>query len=243
MKILIVDDEPLARSELSFLLKDNPLVEEVSEADGIFEAKQQLATEQPDLIFLDIRLEDGDGMEFAKFLKSRKTQPYIVFATAYDQYALDAFNANAVDYILKPFDKNRIAETIKRVEEILVKQQELVVKKDICKNPRLSITVDERTMIIQKRDIIYLEAQNGNVLLYTKNLPLITSKQTLINLEKQLDPEQFLRVHRSFVVNLDAVIEFQPSFNHTYELTLTNGAKITVSRSYVSNTKKALGIG
>ncbi len=182
-------------------------------------------------------------MTFAKFLKKEeKLRPYIVFATTYDQYALDAFDVNATDYILKPFEKDRIDETLKRVDRIL-KKPEALVNSDMCKNPRLSVTVDERTIIIKKSDILYLEAQNGNVLIYTKNLPLITSKQTLINLEKQLDPEQFLRVHRSFLVNLDMILEFQPSFNHTYELTLINGTKITVSRSYVAKTKKVLGIG
>ncbi|MBF7122946.1 LytTR family transcriptional regulator DNA-binding domain-containing protein [Pediococcus pentosaceus] len=243
MKILIVDDEPLARSELDFLLRNNPLVDSVSEAEGVTEAKQKLMTDQPDLMFLDIRLDDGNGMTFAKFLKKEeKLRPYIVFATAYDQYALDAFDVNATDYILKPFEKDRIDETLKRVDRIL-KKPESLVNSDMCKNPRLSVTVDERTIIIKKSDILYLEAQNGNVLIYTKNLLLITSKQTLINLEKQLDPEQFLRVHRSFLVNLDMILEFQPSFNHTYELTLINGTKITVSRSYVAKTKKVLGIG
>lgn len=243
MKILIVDDEPLARSELDFLLRNNPLVDSVSEAEGVTEAKQKLMTDQPDLMFLDIRLDDGNGMSFAKFLKKEeKLRPYIVFAMAYDQYALDAFDVNATDYILKPFEKDRIDETLKRVDRIL-KKPEALVNSDMCKNPRLSVTVDERTIIIKKSDILYLEAQNGNVLIYTKNLPLISSKQTLINLEKQLDPEQFLRVHRSFLVNLDMILEFQPSFNHTYELTLINGTKITVSRSYVAKTKKVLGIG
>ncbi|CCG90465.1 LytR/AlgR family response regulator transcription factor [Pediococcus pentosaceus] len=243
MKILIVDDEPLARSELDFLLRNNPLVDSVSEAEGVTEAKQKLMTDQPDLMFLDIRLDDGNGMSFAKFLKKEeKLRPYIVFATSYDQYALDAFDVNATDYILKPFEKDRIDETLKRVDRIL-KKPEALVNSDMCKNPRLSVTVDERTIIIKKSDILYLEAQNGNVLIYTKNLPLISSKQTLINLEKQLDPEQFLRVHRSFLVNLDMILEFQPSFNHTYELTLINGTKITVSRSYVAKTKKVLGIG
>nr|WP_253073021.1 LytTR family DNA-binding domain-containing protein [Pediococcus pentosaceus] len=224
-------------------MRNNPLVDSVSEAEGVTEAKQKLMTDQPDLMFLDIRLDDGNGMSFAKFLKKEeKLRPYIVFATSYDQYALDAFDVNATDYILKPFEKDRIDETLKRVDRIL-KKPEALVNSDMCKNPRLSVTVDERTIIIKKSDILYLEAQNGNVLIYTKNLPLISSKQTLINLEKQLDPEQFLRVHRSFLVNLDMILEFQPSFNHTYELTLINGTKITVSRSYVAKTKKVLGIG
>lgn len=101
MKVLIVDDEPLALSELRFLLDKQSNVDQVVEADGVTAAKQQLAKEAPDMMFLDIRLEDGNGMAFAKQLKERPDCPYIVFATAYDQYALDAFEAQAVDYVMK----------------------------------------------------------------------------------------------------------------------------------------------
>ena len=115
MKVLIVDDEPLARDELSYLLEQNDLIDEINEADGINSAREEVANNRPDLIFLDIQLDDGSGMAFAKSLKKKRNCPYIVFATAYDQYALDAFEADAIDYVLKPFEAERINDAVKRV--------------------------------------------------------------------------------------------------------------------------------
>lgn len=242
MKVLIVDDEPLARDELHYLLEQNDQVTAIDEADGVMAAKKAINEGHPDLVFLDIQLGDGSGMTFAKQLKKQPDCPYIVFATAYDQYALDAFEANAVDYVLKPFEQDRINETIERVAKLnspvnpvdnVISQQQ--------KNPRMSITSEERTIVLQKRDILYIQAENGSIHIYTTDQPF-TSKQTLRSIINQLDPNRFIRVHRSFVVNLNKVKELQPSFNHTYELTLTDGSKVPVSRSYVNATKQALGM-
>lgn len=242
MKVLIVDDEPLARDELRYLLEQNRLVQTIDEADGVTTAKKQLGQERPDLIFLDIQLDDGSGMTFAKQLKKEPNCPYIVFATAYDQYALDAFEANAVDYILKPFEQERINETIERVAKLLTPQdQDELVATAQQSNPRMSLTSDERTLVLQKRNILYIQAENGFTHVYTTERQF-QSKQTLRSIVDQLDPRRFIRVHRSFVVNLNMVRELQPSFNHTYELTLQDGSKIPVSRSYVGETKRALGM-
>lgn len=238
MKVLIVDDEPLARDELSYLLEQNDLVEEISEADGINSARKEVEKNQPDLIFLDIQLDDGSGMAFAKKIKKMETGPYVVFATAYDQYALDAFEADAIDYVLKPFEAERINDTVKRVAKLMDNQNNITNQQ---KNPRISLTNDERTIVIQKRDILYIQAQAGKVVVHTENQG-ITSKQTLNSLINLLDPNRFIRVHRSFIVNLNKVYELQPSFNHTYELTLSDGTKIPVSRSFVTATKQALGV-
>jgi two-component system response regulator LytT len=240
MKVLIVDDEPLARDELHYLLEQNDQIDEIKEADGISTARGEIEKDKPDLVFLDIQLDDGSGMAFAKALKKHDQAPYIVFATAYDQYALDAFEADAIDYVLKPFEQDRINDAVDRVAKLLNNQTSDSITSQ-QKNPRISLTNDERTIVIQKQNILYVQAQNGKTVVHTDDQEIV-SKQTLNSISQLLDPNRFIRVHRSFVVNLNKVRELQPSFNHTYELTLTNDSKIPVSRSYVSVTKRALGV-
>lgn len=244
MKVLIVDDEPLARNELHYLLKENVLINEIDEANGVMMADQKVNANQPDLVFLDIKLDDGNGMALARRWKKLPQPPAIVFATAYDNYAVDAFNEAAVDYILKPFDPERINETVARVAKIrgTADQAENVAEQAAWQNPRLSITIDDKTMVIQKRDIMYIETQGGYTHLHLRNDKLLISRQTLTSIAQLLNPRHFMRIHRGFIVNLDEIDEMQPSFNHTYELTLKDGSKIPVSRSYVAKTKKAIGL-
>ncbi|MGN1279805.1 MAG: LytR/AlgR family response regulator transcription factor, partial [Limosilactobacillus sp.] len=220
MKVLIVDDEPLARDELHYLVEQNPQVTGILEADGVVSAQQVVKAEHPDLMFLDIQLTDGSGMALAESLKSQPDHPYIVFATAYDQYAIDAFDADAVDYLLKPFSQQRVNDAIERVGKLAKPTRPRVDVQRQQDNPRLSLTNDERTVIIQKDSILYLQAQDGVTSVWTMGKNRVVSKQPLTNLLKQLNPAQFIRIHRSFAVNLNMVSELQPSFNHTYELTL-----------------------
>lgn len=240
MKVLIVDDEPLARDELSYLLEQNELIGEISEADGVNSARDEIAKHHPDLVFLDIQLDDGSGMAFAKSLKKDPLAPYVVFATAYDQYALDAFEADAIDYVLKPFEQERINDAVKRVAKLVSAHNEEQIS-DQQRNPRISLTNEDRTIVIQKRNILYIQAQDGKTVVHTEEQE-IRSKQTLNSIISLLDPKRFIRVHRGFVVNLNKVHELQPSFNHTYELTMADGSKVPVSRSFVTATKQALGV-
>lgn len=242
MKVLIVDDEPLARDELHYLVDQNPLVTDIYEADGVVSAQQAVDQEAVDLMFLDIQLADGSGMALAESLKSRSHHPYIVFATAYDQYALDAFDADAVDYLLKPFSQQRVNDAITRVAKLAAPKQAAITPQDQRTNPRLSLTNDDRTIILQKDTILYIQTQDGETAVWAKGGHRVVSKQPLAGLLKQLDPAQFIRVHRSFAINLNMVSELQPSFNHTYELTLKDGSKVPVSRSYVATVKQALGM-
>lgn len=244
MKVLIVDDEPLARNELHYLLKENVLINEIDEANGVMMADQKVNANQPDLVFLDIKLDDGNGMALARRWKKLPQPPAIVFATAYDNYAVDAFNEAAVDYILKPFDPERINEAVARVAKIrgTADQAENVAEQAAWQNPRLSITIDDKTMVIQKRDVMYIETQGGYTHLHLRNDKLLISRQTLTSIAQLLNPRHFMRIHRGFIVNLDEIDEMQPSFNHTYELMLKDGSKIPVSRSYVAKTKKAIGL-
>ena len=242
MKVLIVDNEPLARDELHYLVEQNSQVTEVLEADGVVSAQQVVDKEHPDLMFLDIQLTDGSGMALAESLKNRPNHPYIVFATAYDQYALDAFDADAIDYLLKPFSQQRVDDAINRVAKFVKPIRPAVGVQRQQDNPRLSLTNDERTIILQKDTILYIQTQDGVTSVWAKGGHRVVSKQPLTSLLKQLDPTQFIRIHRSFAVNLNMVSELQPSFNHTYELTLKDGSKVPVSRSYVTPVKQSLGM-
>lgn len=236
MQILIVDDEPLAREELRYLLEQNQHVSQIFEAADIATAQRQLMNQQVDLVFLDIQLGADNGFTLAKRLKDISARPRIIFATAYDQYALDAFNANALDYILKPFEQSRVDEAIQKG---LSTQQKAPNFQD--HNPRISITSEDKTNIINKTDIIYASVEQGALIIQTTSARYQT-RQTLVHLQNQLDPHRFMQVHRSYIVNLDQVSQTEPSFNHTYELTMVNGDKIPVGRAYVAAMKTALGM-
>ena len=201
MKVLIVDDEPLARDELSYLLKQNDLIDEINEADGINSAREEIENNRPDLIFLDIQLDDGSGMAFAKGLKKKENCPYIVFATAYDQYALDAFEADAIDYVLKPFEADRINDAVRRVARLMDNQNGSRGVTTQQRNPRISLTNDERTIVIQKRNILYIQAQAGKAIVHTEDQEIV-SKQTLNSIINLLDPNliRFMNCNQVLII-------------------------------------------
>lgn len=236
MEILIVDDEPLAREELRYLLEQNSNVTNIYEAESIDTATKQLINQQIDLVFLDIQLGDDNGFTLAKRLKDLSLQPRIVFATAYDEYALDAFDANALDYILKPFEQERVDEAVNKGMNL---QKAQTITKDV--NPRMSVTIDDKTQVINKSDILYAYVEAG-VLIIKTNGAEYRSRQTLTSFQEKMDQTKFLQIHRGYVVNLDKVVQTEPSFNHTYELTMKNGDKIPVGRAFVSLMKGALGM-
>lgn len=234
MKVLVVDDEPLAREELSFLLEQNKHVDEIAEAENISEAKNWLIKETIDLVFLDIQLGDENGLELANQLKELSSRPRIIFATAYDQYALDAFNANALDYILKPFEQSRVDEAIEK--GLMINPN---VGKPHSNNPRISVTEEDKIKVINKAEIIYVFVEKGELVIVTEEQRYHT-RQTLTSFMESMDPKTFMQTHRSFLVNLNKVGQAEPSFNHTYELTMSNGDKVPVGRAFVADMKTAL---
>lgn len=157
MKVLIVDDEPLAREELHYLIQGNSEVTEILEADGIFMAEEQVKSEHPDMVFLDIKLSDGNGMALAEKIKSFDNSPHIVFATAYDSYALDAFEADAVDYILKPFSAKRVNEAIMRVAKLISPEDDATkAKRELRQNPEFRFkTTSERSFYRKNKYFTY----------------------------------------------------------------------------------------
>ncbi|AJS57223.1 LytR/AlgR family response regulator transcription factor [Paenibacillus sp. IHBB 10380] len=244
LRAFIVDDEPLARDELKYLLLRSKQVEIVGEADCIEDTLEQISSVKPDVVFLDIELAEDSGLELAKQLLTFNPTPAIVFATAYDEYALKSFEVNVVDYILKPFNEKRIQQTLEKVHSL-----QRVPEKDSQATPfvipveqfgRIAVLVEERIVLIDCQIIAYLGSSEGKCAIKTLECEYKVG-DSLIMLEKKLNPHRFIRVHRGFIVNIDHISEIQPWFNSTYNLIMKEGSKIPVSRTYVKDLKKILG--
>ncbi|WP_090913247.1 MULTISPECIES: LytTR family DNA-binding domain-containing protein [unclassified Bacillus (in: firmicutes)] len=245
LRILVVDDEMLARDELKYLLYRTKEVDIIDEADSVEEALEKLIESKQDLVFLDIQLSDDNGFEIANILKKMKKPPAIVFATAYDQYAIQAFEVDALDYILKPFDEERIVQTIKKFKKR--KQHEMEEKQEVhasdvsSRMKKLALLIDESIVLVNIEDIVYAGLLDGKVIVKTICDTYVTN-DTLAILEKKLPQMNFLRVHRSFIVNVNHISEIQPWFNSTYNLIMKEDSKVPVSRTYAKELKKLLRI-
>jgi two-component system response regulator LytT len=243
LKAYILDDEPLARDELKYLLIRSEQVEILGEGDCVEDAVADITALKPDLVFLDIELAEENGLSLARQLETLDHTPAIVFATAYDEYALEAFELDAVDYILKPFDEERIQKTlekIKKLQKLGNKNSSIHFSMKHNNNGKIAVLVDERIMLLTISDIVYLESSEGKCNIVT-NDQMYTVADALVVLEKKLPSPNFFRVHRSFIVNLDYIVEIEPWFNSTYNLHLKDGSKVPVSRTYVKELKRLLG--
>lgn len=244
LKAYIVDDEPLARDELKYLLVRSKQVMVIGESDCVNEAVGEIPLMKPDIVFLDIELSEENGLNLARQLASHESPPVIIFATAYDEYALQAFELNAFDYILKPYDEERIQRTlekIKRMQKIGGKDFSIKTSFTKDRNGKFAILVDERIILLTFDEIVYLESSEGKCTIGTLEQKYTVS-EALVVLEKKLNPTKFLRVHRSFIVNVEHIIEIEPWFNSTYNLYMKNGSKVPVSRTYIKDLKLIIGI-
>ncbi|MDG0766501.1 LytR/AlgR family response regulator transcription factor [Bacillus halotolerans] len=240
LRVLIVDDEILARDELAYLLKRTNEELEINEAENIEAAFDQMMDQKPDLLFLDVDLSGENGFDIAKRLKNMKNPPVIVFATAYDQYALKAFEVDALDYLTKPFDEERVRQTMKKYKKV---KREIDEPEQIshASQHKLALSVGESIVIVDTKDIIFAGTEDGHVHVKTFDASYSVN-DTLVVIEKKLPETDFLRVHRSFVVNTEYIKEIQPWFNSTYNLIMKDGSKIPVSRTYAKELKKLLHI-
>ncbi|WP_316274206.1 LytR/AlgR family response regulator transcription factor [Bacillus halotolerans] len=240
LRVLIVDDEILARDELAYLLKRTNEELKINEAENIESAFDQMMDQKPDLLFLDVDLSGENGFDIAKRLKNMKNPPVIVFATAYDQYALKAFEVDALDYLTKPFDEERVRQTMKKYKKV---KREIDEPEQIshASQHKLALSVGESIVIVDTKDIIFAGTEDGHVHVKTFDASYSVN-DTLVVIEKKLPETDFLRVHRSFVVNTEYIKEIQPWFNSTYNLIMKDGSKIPVSRTYAKELKKLLHI-
>lgn len=242
MKILLVDDEPFARSELEYLIKQSPSLKGVDltvyQAEDIKQAQAYLIKNKIDLMFLDISLNGENGFELAEELKQTNS-PLIIFSTAYDEYAIKAFDVGAIDYVLKPFEQERIDQALAKVQKIL-SRNEHATKKHVASD-MLSIELKDRNVVVKKADLIAANINSG-ILTISTTKECYETHETLTWLKKRLPEDRFVQVHRNAIVNIEEVKEVQPWFNHTLLLVMSNGEKVQVGRSYRKELNECLGM-
>ena len=241
-RAVIVDDEELARRVLRELLRAHNEVEVVAECPNGFEAVKAVAELKPDLLFLDVQMPKLDGFEVLELIAEG---PAVIFVTAYDQYALRAFEAHAVDYLLKPFGADRLKVALERTKERLGGGLPPPAELAAAARPpaqyleRIVVKDGSRVHIIPVSKLDYAEAQDDYVALAVEGKKHL-KQQTLSNLEKALDPERFLRIHRSYIVNLDRLGKVEPYGKDTHVVILTTGAQLPVSRSGYARLREIL---
>ncbi|MEW9106585.1 LytR/AlgR family response regulator transcription factor [Paenibacillus sp.] len=248
LKAFIVDDEPLARDELCYLLRRTKRVEIVGEAESMEEALERIGALRPDVVFLDIQLAEESGLEAAERISAMEEPPSIVFATAYDEYALRAFELSASDYILKPFDEQRIQLTVEKLEKQRSRLAPIIQNDPVVESrsapiervERLAITtVDERIVVLHVDRIVYIGFEEGKTVVATTKQRYRVG-EALSVLERKLNHPSIVRVHRAYLVNVDRIVEIEPWFHSTFQLKMQDGASIPVSRTYMKELKQLL---
>lgn len=242
IRTLIVDDELLARERLRQLLQSEPDIELVGECADGQQAVEAIQKEAPDLIFLDVQLPELDGFGVLESIPA-ETAPVIVFVTAHDKFALRAFEVHAVDYLLKPFDRERFQKALSRAldrvkhrataSESQAQQAAVLAELKPAARPleRLAVKTGGRVIFIKLDDIDYIEAAHNYVELHVQKQSHLL-RETLNSIEARLPAEKFVRISRSVMVNIERVKELQPLFYGEYTVTLQNGARLTLSRRY-----------
>lgn len=233
MKLLLVDDERIARQELKTLLLENDPFLEIVEADSCSSALTVLKQQPFNGAFLDVELGDGKGIDLAMQAIALQPSINIVFATAYDRFALDAFKAKALDYVLKPFNPGDVGRAFRRLVSVDRPQGA-----DRCSLERLTVWADEKAVVLSYPEICYITSLNKQTRLVTKS-QTYTVKQSLDQLEARLAGCGFLRIQRSYIVNLNRVSEIIPWFNHDYALRLQGvDDVIPISRQKLPNVRE-----
>ena len=227
IRVLLVDDEPLARSNLKVLLRRDPDIESIAECGSGAEAVAQIRSTRPELVFLDVQMPECGGFEVLEILKADEALPVIVFVTAYDEYALRAFDAGALDYLLKPFDDARFALAMQRAKQ-KIGAQAGVQPREI---PRLTVRSAGRVEYVQIPDIDWVEAADYYACLHVGPKSHLL-RQSMAELEKELDPRIFCRIHRSTIVNLRRVRALKVDDAGEYEVILEGGRKLRLSRRF-----------
>ena len=243
LSTLIVDDEQLARDELAYLLKSVGDVEVVAQGKNGLEAVSLIKEHSPDLVFLDVQMPGLDGFGVIKKLLDRRVPlPQIVFATAYDQYAVKAFEVNAVDYLLKPFDKKRVTQSVQKAKRAMesagapAERLDALMKMLEAQKPqanRILIKAGGRLFLVDQKEICYASIEDGVITVVTAASEGQSNCRTLEELLASLDASMFWRAHRSYVVNINRIKEVVPWFKSSYQLRMDDKkqSEIPVSRA------------
>jgi two-component system LytT family response regulator len=243
MKTILIDDEPLARSLLEELLESEKDIEIVASCNDGFEGMKAIQEHQPDLIFLDIQMPKITGFELLELLDN---PPKVIFTTAYDEYALKAFEVNALDYLLKPINIDRLKKSLEKVRE-QAKQPTQSALADVRnlqlpeQSQRIVVKDGGHIKIIPLPEVLYIEAADDYVKITTSDKYYL-KHQRMAHFEAQLPGHQFVRVHRSYIVNVQHIHKVELYEKENYCVILRNGAKIPVSRSGYTKLKSVLGI-
>ncbi len=246
IKVILIDDEPLARSIVKEYLKTYEEIEVVQECNDGFEGVKAIAQHQPDLIFLDIQMPKINGFEMLELVDNA---PSVIFTTAFDEYAIKAFETHAIDYLLKPFSKERFDKAIQKwttqraqntgntnIKSLLesnIKQPE--------EHQRVVVKNGSNIKIIPTQDILYIEAYDDYVKIFTKD-GYSLKKKTMSHYEKVLDSSEFLRVHRSYIVQLQQITRIEPLEKNSHIALLKTGVKVPLSRTGYARLKEVLGL-
>jgi len=242
-KVILIDDEPLARQLVLSLLNNYPQFAVLGQCGDGFEGFKMIQEQKPDLIFLDVQMPRLNGFEMLELIDN---PPSVIFTTAFDEYALKAFEANAVDYLLKPIVKDRFDKAINRWLSSSVKESESKISAMIESAPvegyQHRIVVKDKGMIriIPGSDIHYVEASDDYIKIFTAGGSYL-KKATLSHLEQTLDPQQFVRVHRSFLIPVSQLSRIEPYEKESHIALLHCGAKVLVSKAGMSKLKGLLG--
>jgi two-component system response regulator LytT len=260
LTVIIVDDEPLARQELKYLLESADGVEVVAQGSNGIEAVELVRAHKPDVVFLDVQMPGLDGFAVLKKLLDKKADlPQVVFATAFDQYAVRAFEVNAVDYLLKPFDRKRVQKTVEKVRarladrtdstgeaklDALLQLVETRMQPAKPSTGKVIVRALGRLLLVDQREICFASIESGAISVVTRGVEGQSNCRTLEELMDQLDPEAFWRAHRSFVVNIQHIREVVPWFKSSYQLRMDDPKKteIPVSRAQTKRLRELFNL-
>ena len=250
IRALVVDDEELARERIRDMLYADPEIDLIGECANGREAVEAVRKKSPDLVFLDIQMPGKNGLEVLESLGPDRL-PAVIFVTAYDQYAVRAFEVHALDYLLKPFDQMRFQKALERAkaqilggqkgeigQRIMSALEQIKTKPDYLE--RLVVKTNGRVFFVKTSEIDWLEAEGNYVRLHSGKESYLL-RETITALESQLDPKIFMRVHRSAIVNINQIQELQPWFHGEYRVMLNSGIQLTLTRSYKDRLHDLLG--
>jgi two-component system, LytTR family, response regulator len=250
IRVLLVDDEPLAREMLREMLQNDPQVVIAGESCNGREALEAIRAHSPDVLFLDVQMPEVGGFEVLASLGKERI-PHVIFVTAYDQYAVRAFEVHALDYLLKPFDQERFNVAWQRAKAQILRDrttgmdqrivsllEELKAGKKYLE--RLVIKANGRIYFLETNEIDWIEAEGNYVSVHSAKKSHLL-RETISSLESQLDPKKFVRIHRSSIVRIDQIQELQPWFHGEYRIILHDGTQLTLSRNHRDKLQEALG--
>lgn len=240
MKALIIDDEPLARKLLNTYCERSGDIEVIGECENGFDAAKEIDEKKPDLIFLDIQMPKLNGFEVLEIIDH---QPKVIFTTAFDEYAVKAFEVNALDYLLKPFLFDRFEEALGRCKESLTPGDNVDLELPVAEeeeDARIVIKEGDKINIVPLNDVIHIEAYDDYVKIFTDEKRYV-KKQTMSYYEKNLPETKFFRIHRSHIIAIKFIQTIEQADKGKHQVLLTNGERYPISRSAYPKLKKALG--